>query len=566
MEDRERDNAADGDYEFMTETIKRPPVNKRKLFKKIFLTIFLGLLFGVCACLAFLFCYPWIQAYLYPPAETKPVSLPVAESVQDEEPVEPFVIPEHDNTADAAEPADTANAEEDTKTADTRPGEDESEASEPDATTDKDEAGSKDVPEEKPEEKDDETKPEEDNKEDIKPEDDKSDDKEPEDKDSDNSGGEGEDNSGQEADDGSKTGEDTSNEDTENGEGLGEPKEDEDKVVVNNVVETIEKQLELDDYRSLLRKISAIAETTRKSLVTVSGVSSNTDWFNNSYENNNSTTGMIVADNGKELLIVSPADILHNARNVRVTFCDGEMYSARVKESDVNVNLCIVAIDLERISEKTAGQIEMAQFGSLATSAVGIPVVAVGAPYGASGSVGMGQITSNSVVIDKTDSNVTIISTDIYASTAASGVLVNYNGRIVGIICHEDMSGNMPNLLRAYSVSDISDTIEKISNGQALATLGIIGTDVTEEANSDRGVPFGAYVKEVVADSPAMKAGIRNGDVIVKMGTIDIGSFTDYKQAILKYQPGEIITVTLQRPGRDEYMEMAYEITLEDQK
>ena len=208
----------------------------------------------------------------------------------------------------------------------------------------------------------------------------------------------------------------------------------------------------------------------------------------------------------------------------------------------------------------------MAQFGGIATSAVGVPVVAVGAPYGAAGSVGMGQITSNSVVLDKADSNVRIISTDIYASNEGSGVLVNYNGRIVGIICHENMSGNMPNLLRAYSVSDISDSIEKISNGQPLATLGIIGTDVTPEANADRNVPFGAYVKEVVADSPAMNVGIRNGDVIIKLGTTEIGSFSDYKKAMLEYQPQDVVTVTLQRPGLDEYTEMTYEVTLEELK
>ncbi len=500
MRTSENNGADDGrdNYEFVTETIKRPPVNKRKLFKKIFLTIFLGILFGVCACASFVILLPRLQAYLYPQDGTKPVSLPVDEIAQEEEPVEPFVIPEQDNTP---EPTETEKAGEGDGTGETdQTGEDK--------PADK----AEEVPEEKPEEKSEDTP--------------------------------------EEAPDEGGT------------EGETEGKQ----VVVNNIVETIEKDLELDDYRSLLRKISAIAETTQKSLVTVSGVSSNTDWFNNSYENNNSTTGLIIADNGKELLIVSPSDILHNAKNVRVTFADGETYSARVKNTDANTALCIVSIDLERLEEKTMEQIEMVQFGSLATSAVGVPVVAVGAPYGASGSVGMGQITSNSVVIDKDDSNVHIISTDIYASSDASGVLVNYNGRIVGIICHEEMSGNMPNLLRAYSVSDISDSIEKISNGQALATLGIIGTDVTPEANLDRDVPFGAYVKEVVADSPAMNVGIRNGDVIVKMGTIEITSFTDYRQAILKYQPQDVVTVMLERPGRDGYTEMTYEVTLEELK
>ena len=466
------DQQQDGGYEFITETIKKPKANKRKLFKKVAVSIFCGIVFGLCACATIVMFFPRIQKLLGPAEETKPVSLPVDETTLEEEPVEPFVMPEHDN------PGEGPDADRDGSETDRVTGEESEEAAN---TEDK-------------------------------------------------------------------------------------PASEEKEVVVNNIVETIEKDLELDDYRSLLRKISAIATSTQKSLVTVAGVTSNTDWFNNSYENNNATTGIIIADNGKELLMVSPADILHKARNVRVTFCDGETYPARVKNSDTNSDLCIVSIDLERLSEKTQAQIEMAQFGSLATSAVGIPVVAVGAPYGAPGSVGMGQITSNSVILDKTDSNVHIISTDIYASSAASGVIVNYNGRIVGIICHEDMSDNMPNLLRAYSVSDISDSMEKISNGQSLATLGIIGTDVTEEANIERKVPYGAYVKEVVADSPAMNVGIRNGDVIIKIGTIEIGSFTDYKQAILKYQPQDIVTVTLERPGRDEYTEMTYEVTLEELK
>ncbi len=467
-------------YEFITETIKKPPVNKRKLFRKIFLTIFLGALFGLVASVVFVMCFPKLQVYLYPEDETRPVMLPVDEVTGEDAPVEPFVPPESDGATDGSGQ-------------ETLPGEEK-------------------TPEENDQKNADQTETE-------------------------------------------TEAENTSGEDV--------PEKGKD-VVVNNIVETIEKDLELDDYRELLRKISAIAETTQKSLVTVAGISSNTDWFNNSYENNNSTTGLIIADNGKELLIISPSDILHNARNVRVTFSDGQTYAARVKNSDINTDLCIVSIDLERLDEKTIEQIEMAQFGSIATSAVGVPVVAVGAPYGAAGSVGMGQITSNSVVLDKEDSNVRILSTDIYASTAASGVLVNYNGRIVGIICHEDMSGNMPNLLRAYSVSDISETIEKISNGQALATLGIIGTDVTEEANEDRGVPFGAFVKEVVADSPAMNVGIRIGDVIVKIGTIEIKSFDDYKQAILKYHPQDVVTVTLQRPGREQYTELTYEVTLEE--
>ena len=102
----------------------------------------------------------------------------------------------------------------------------------------------------------------------------------------------------------------------------------------------------------------------------------------------------------------------------------------------------------------------------------------------------------------------------------------------------------------------------KLSNGQELAYLGIVGLDVTEEVAEEYGVPMGAYVKQVVIDSPAMEAGIQNGDVIVKLGTTNITSFSDYKDAMLKCQPDDLMMVTVKRMGRDEYVELSYEITL----
>ena len=73
-------------------------------------------------------------------------------------------------------------------------------------------------------------------------------------------------------------------------------------------------------------------------------------------------------------------------------------------------------------------------------------------------------------------------------------------------------------------------------------------------------------IGERLGHSYSLNVGIRIGDVIKKIGTVDIGSFTDYKKAILNYQPQDIVTVTLERPGRDGYTEMSYEVTLEELK
>lgn len=523
MEDQEKrvarenlqSNQSSDNYEFMTETIKRRPVNKKKVFRKVLFTIVLAILFGIVASLTFILVYPYLKEKMNPEDGTRPVSFSVAEEAPPEDPVPEFIPPDEDpgnelvlaTTTPTGAPAEANEVK--------------------DKNTEADEqAKSEETPTGTPEEVSDKDTTEQNNE------------------------------------DGKKEEQNNSEDGTDTESGT-DTNVSADPIIVSQVVESVEKNLEIEDYRDLLRKISAISTNTQKSLVTVSAVSSDTDWFNNSFQNNDSTTGLIVADNGKELLIVSSTSIFQKSKSVQVTFRDGSTYPATIRKSDSNSGLSVVAVLSSRLSEETLEAIELAQFGSLAASTVSVPVLAVGAPYGVGGSVGMGQITSNSEIIDKTDSNMRILSTDIYGSTKASGVLVNYSGRIIGIICHESVSGDMPNLIRAYSISDISQNIEKISNGQELACLGIIGTEVTKDANEEHGVPFGAYVKEVVADSPAMKSGIRNGDVIVQLGDVPIDSFSEYKAEILKHRPGDILMVKVQRPGRDSYSEVSYEVTLE---
>lgn len=472
MNDKEKDIAKENmesrdggekNYEFITETIKRRPVNKKRIFGKVALTVFMAFLFGVIASLTIAFMLPQIADRMNTNAEseqTKPVTLPVAEEIQ-EEPVEEFVPSQEEDEEPVKE----------------------------DITEDPEQEENESVDE-------------------MVPEDDKS-----------------------------------------------------QEVVINQVVETIEKELELDDYRALYRKISAVGNSVQKCLVKVSGLSSETDWFNNQYEDNDSASGVIVADNGKELLIVCLSDIFDNAEEVEVTFCDGNTYKSSIKDDDYVTGLSIVAVELNDISESTMGKIEMASFGSISSMMLGTPVLAVGSPQGVPDSMALGQITS-SHVSEIIDGNLKILSTDIYGSTYATGVISNLNGRIVGLICNEMTTSDVPNLIRAYSILDIKDKIEKMSNGQELAMLGIIGTDVTESAYNDLGVPFGAYVKKVDMDSPAMTAGIRSGDVIVKIGTSDINSFADFKDTMLKAQAGDVVVVKVMRPGREKYFEVTYEVTL----
>ena len=333
--------------------------------------------------------------------------------------------------------------------------------------------------------------------------------------------------------------------------------------VITQVVETVEKDLELDDYAQLYQQISDVAAEARRAVVTVTGVSANTDWFMNVYENKHTSAGLILAENGKEMLILTKTTPLSGSDKIAVTFCDGARYNAAMKKSDPNTDMSVIAVDLEDMSAETKEACKLAELGSSKNSSIdGTPVIAVGDPLGATESMAMGQITSHTIKRDMTDTNVSILTTDIYGSSNASGVIINLAGRVLGIITQDGASPDAKNLIRGYAISDMKDKLEKLSNGQELAYLGIVGMDVTQEAADEYGVPMGAYVKQVVIDSPAMEAGIQNGDVIVKLGTTDITSFTDYKDAMLKCQPDDLMMVTVKRMGRDEYVELSYEITL----
>ncbi|SKB54553.1 serine protease Do [Lachnospiraceae bacterium] len=338
--------------------------------------------------------------------------------------------------------------------------------------------------------------------------------------------------------------------------------EDETKVVVKRITERV--SLTTDDYQDLYRSMFAKAQVIDQSIVTVTGVKSDQDWFDNTFEDTNQASGLIVANNGRELLILAVNVEAKNADKLSVTFHDGSTAEATVKETDSNTGLEIIGVNMGQISKDTMERIREADLGNSASSAIaGKPVIAVGTPYGTSGSVAYGLVTTNEKNVALSDRNVHLLCTDIYGSTLATGVIADYDGEVLGIINQKMAADDMENLLTAYSISDLKELIEKLSNSKQPARLGVKGTDVTEEINEENGIPIGAYVKSIDMDSPAMNAGIQSGDVIIKIGTQGIETFNDLTNTLMKLQPEDETVVTVQRYSHGGYAEMTFEVTLD---
>lgn len=342
---------------------------------------------------------------------------------------------------------------------------------------------------------------------------------------------------------------------------LEEETESEAPAIQQTVVEKVE--IEISDYQRLYRLMYALVQQASNSMVTVTGVVTDMDWFDNPYENQGQASGLIVAENGKELLILTELATVKQADSVKTTFSDGTQAAAQLKGADEETGLAIVSVALEEIEETTRESITTAVLGGSGSSLLASPVIAAGRPLGRSASVVYGMVTSTDTWASLADQNVRILTTDMTGNSNASGVLLNLSGQVVGIIRPgSSKSSTKETVLSAYGTADLRKIIEKLSNGQEIAHMGIIGTDVPQEVSEELGVPIGAYVTGIRMDSPAMQAGIQSGDVIVKLGTVEIASFSDYQEAMMNLSPDTAVTVVVMRQGQDAYQEMPIDVIL----
>ena len=188
--------------------------------------------------------------------------------------------------------------------------------------------------------------------------------------------------------------------------------------------------------------------------------------------------------------------------------------------------------------------------------------MALGSPMGITGSIGYGIVTATKKETSTVDFNYNVIMTDIYGSQYSEGVLFNMSGEIVGIITTPKANADMKNMIHAISISDLKKLITVLSSGKQIPYLGIRGTSVTREANRDLQIPYGAYITDVIMNSPAMLAGIQKGDIIIGMGERGIEDYDDFEKVMYEISSGQVVTIKLMRQSQDIYKEMSMDVTL----
>lgn len=343
-----------------------------------------------------------------------------------------------------------------------------------------------------------------------------------------------------------------------------EPERQEPETVSEPVVsETtiVKKELELADYQALQNKIYAVGKEKNSSIVTVTGVISDTDWYNNAYESKGQASGIMIGDNNNELLILTEHKVIRGAETISVTFMNDVTVTAALKKYDGNTGLAMLSVPLEELDDGTKNVISYAVLGNSLSLIQGNVVIAVGSPLGTNYSIAVGNITSVGNEIHTVDHTYKVLTTDIVGSENSSGALLNLNGEIIGLIMQDYGSDGDENTLIALSISELKKLIEMLSNGRDIPYLGMRVATATERISKEYDIPKGVYIKEVLLDSPALESGLQTGDIITEMDGEEISSVEAYEDKVLSLKPGDSIEIAVKRQGMDGYSRVEYTVT-----
>lgn len=317
------------------------------------------------------------------------------------------------------------------------------------------------------------------------------------------------------------------------------------------------QELEIADFQNVQNKLYAVGREANKFVVTVTGVKSDTDWFNNAYESRGQASGIIIADTGQELLILTERKVISDAQEVYVTFINDVAVEATIKKYDGNTGITVLSVPRNSVDEDTMKLISVAELGNSLVTPQGMIAIAVGSPLGTNYSILTGNITSTTNSISTVDHNYTVFTTDIVGSSNGSGAIINVNGEVVGLVMQDYSSAGDQSTLTAISISELKEMIQMLSNGKDIPHIGLELSTVTNDIAKEYDIPKGAYIKEVRMDSPAMAAGLQSGDVITRMDGEAILNVDGYENKLLSLTPGESVEIVVERQGTDGYKEIA---------
>ncbi len=303
------------------------------------------------------------------------------------------------------------------------------------------------------------------------------------------------------------------------------------------------------------------------------------------YETEGGGSGIIIAENESELLIVTNNHVVEDSTEMTVQFIDDSVAEARIKGTDPDMDLAVIAVDMDDLDPSTKKQIRVAVLGDSDALKVGEPAIAIGNALGYGQSVTTGVISAVNrsytdedgplygANIDDYDPDEVkyLIQTDAAINPGNSGgALLNVKGEVIGINSSKIADYTIEGMGYAIPISTAAPIIEELMTQRTRpqkkedggAYLGISGMEATEKMLERYDLSDGIYITQVFDDTPADKAGIRKGDILVAIEGEEVSDMDELAEVLASYEEGERVTIQMLKRSNKGYQEEEIDVVL----
>ncbi|HZZ79357.1 MAG TPA: trypsin-like peptidase domain-containing protein [Gemmataceae bacterium] len=258
-------------------------------------------------------------------------------------------------------------------------------------------------------------------------------------------------------------------------------------------------------------------------------------------------TGIIIDSRG---FIVTNQHVVEDVTALRIRLVDGTTYSAVIIARNPELDLALIKID-------PSGPLPVMPIGTAHDLMIGETVITIGNAFGYehTASVGIVSATKRDVSLNQEMSYKSLIQTDACINPGNSGgPLINVHGDLVGVnvAIRAGAQGIGFAIPVDHMVKAVGEMLRK--RRRTAAYDGFACRDLLQSTND-------GFVRNVVIDridssSPAEAAGLRNGDVIVQVGDVKVGSGIDVERGLLDARPGDSVSLVVRRKDQEKHVQL----------
>lgn len=327
------------------------------------------------------------------------------------------------------------------------------------------------------------------------------------------------------------------------------------------------QQFTEESYQKMMNTLYLTAQEAKKSIVSVR-IKKDAEWTKDQRQKESAAcaAGIIAADNGQELLILTDQSVCDSGTEWEILFSDGSSVPAVLKVQDKNRGLAVFRVLYGDVSENTRRRTKTAEFGNSNLVAQGDIVIGIGNLFGYEEGLGYGIASSVEYHEIFADGQCGVIATDIAVAQSGTGVLIDQSGKVIGLIRQglfgENGSEYPEVTANALGISDLKSEMELMLNGKNVPYAGIRGVTVTKDVAEEQAIPEGLYVTEVESDSPAMASGIQNGDVIQEVNGETVTGISSFENVMLDCAVGDLVKVQGKRRGSGGYVDTEFTLSI----